>query len=42
MNEAQIEPRLIGEVGSNTLLACYRVGFYIDKKMMSSGEKNIK
>lgn len=36
-NGAEIEPRLIGEVGSNTLLACYRVGLYIDKKMMSSG-----
>ncbi|KAJ0173098.1 hypothetical protein K1T71_011274 [Dendrolimus kikuchii] len=34
---AKIEPRLIGEVGKNTLLACYRVGLYVDKKMISSG-----
>ncbi|XP_013145888.1 PREDICTED: 39S ribosomal protein L44, mitochondrial [Papilio polytes] len=33
----KLEPRLIGEVGKNTLLACYRVGLYIDKKMLSSG-----
>ncbi|KAL4712355.1 hypothetical protein ACJJTC_001516 [Scirpophaga incertulas] len=32
-----IEPRLIGDVGKNTLLACYRVGLYINKKMISSG-----
>ncbi|KAJ8711269.1 hypothetical protein PYW07_008511 [Mythimna separata] len=32
-----IEPRLIGETGRNTLLACYRVGLYVDKKMVSSG-----
>lgn len=36
---AEIEPRLIGEVGKNTLLACYRVGLYIDKRMISSGKK---
>lgn len=34
---AKIEPRLIGEAGKNTLLACYRVGLYIEKKMLSSG-----
>ncbi|XP_041971805.1 39S ribosomal protein L44, mitochondrial [Aricia agestis] len=34
---SEVEPRLIGEVGKNTLLACYRVGLYIDKKMLSSG-----
>lgn len=34
---ATLEPRLIGEVGRNTLLACYRVGLYVDKKMISSG-----
>ncbi|CAH2052160.1 unnamed protein product, partial [Iphiclides podalirius] len=33
----KLEPRLIGEVGKNTLLVCYRVGLYIDKKMLSSG-----
>lgn len=32
-----LEPRLIGEAGRNTLLACYRVGLYVDKKMVSSG-----
>ncbi|KAL0818305.1 hypothetical protein ABMA28_008791 [Loxostege sticticalis] len=32
-----VEPRLIGETGKNTLLACYRVGLYMDKKMISSG-----
>lgn len=32
-----LEPRLIGEVAKNTLLACYRVGLYLDKKMMSAG-----
>ncbi|CAH2093915.1 unnamed protein product [Euphydryas editha] len=34
---SELEPRLIGEVGKNTLLACYRVGLYLDKKMLSSG-----
>ncbi|XP_047510922.1 39S ribosomal protein L44, mitochondrial [Pieris napi] len=34
---ASIEPRLIGEVGKGTLLACYRVGLYIDKNMLSAG-----
>ncbi|CAB3246154.1 unnamed protein product [Arctia plantaginis] len=33
----KLEPRLIGEVGKNTLLACYQVGLYIDRKMISSG-----
>lgn len=33
----EIEPRLIGEAGRNTLLACYRVGLYVNKKMISSG-----
>ncbi|XP_068623361.1 large ribosomal subunit protein mL44-like [Battus philenor] len=32
-----LEPRLIGEVGKSTLLACYRVGLYVEKKMFSSG-----
>ncbi|XP_026314301.1 39S ribosomal protein L44, mitochondrial [Hyposmocoma kahamanoa] len=35
--DAEIEPRLIGEVGKHTLLACYRVGLYVDKQMISSG-----
>ncbi|XP_063368541.1 large ribosomal subunit protein mL44 [Cydia amplana] len=35
--EAEVEPRLIGEVGTNTLLACYRVGLYVDKRMISAG-----
>ncbi|CAK1541653.1 unnamed protein product [Leptosia nina] len=34
---ASIEPRLIGQVGKGTLLACYRVGLYVDKKMLSTG-----
>lgn len=34
---SELEPRLIGEVGKNTLLACYRVGLYLDKKILSSG-----
>ncbi|XP_045503762.1 39S ribosomal protein L44, mitochondrial [Colias croceus] len=34
---ATLEPRLIGEVGKGTLLACYRVGLYVDKKMLSAG-----
>lgn len=33
----EIEPRLIGEAGKNTLLACYRVGLYVEKRMISSG-----
>ncbi|KAI5642588.1 hypothetical protein NE865_05355 [Phthorimaea operculella] len=33
----EVEPRLIAEVGRNTLLACYRVGLYIDKQMISAG-----
>ncbi|CRK99505.1 CLUMA_CG012824, isoform A [Clunio marinus] len=31
------EPRLIAEVGKNTLLAAYHVGFYSNKKMLGSG-----
>lgn len=31
------EFRLIQEIGKNTLLACYRVGIYIDKQMFSAG-----
>ncbi|XP_053617556.1 large ribosomal subunit protein mL44 isoform X2 [Plodia interpunctella] len=31
------EPRLIGQAGTGTLLACYRVALYVDKKMISSG-----
>ncbi|CAH0402737.1 unnamed protein product [Chilo suppressalis] len=34
---ATLEPRLIGEAGKNTILACYRVGLYVEKKMISSG-----
>lgn len=37
-----LEPRLIGEAGRNTLLACYRVGLYVDKKMVSSGKLPLK
>ncbi|XP_059053051.1 large ribosomal subunit protein mL44 [Achroia grisella] len=32
-----IEPRLIGETGKGTLLACYRVGLYIEKRIISTG-----
>ncbi|XP_065204952.1 large ribosomal subunit protein mL44 [Planococcus citri] len=28
------EPRLVGETGRNTLLACYRVGLYVDKQLI--------
>lgn len=31
------EPRLISEVGKNTLLAAYHVGFYSNKKVIGSG-----
>lgn len=31
------EPRLIGQCGTNTLLASYNVGIYSDKKMIGSG-----
>lgn len=31
------EPRLIGQCGTNTLLASYNVGIYCDKKMIGSG-----
>lgn len=34
---SKVEPRLIGEVGKNTLLACYRIGLYVNKKMISEG-----
>ncbi|VVC88790.1 39S ribosomal protein L44, mitochondrial isoform X3 [Leptidea sinapis] len=34
---SNIEPRLIGQAGTNTLLACYRVGIYINKEMLSAG-----
>ncbi|CAH0758692.1 unnamed protein product [Diatraea saccharalis] len=34
---AELEPRLIGEAGKNTLLACYRVAIYVNKNMISSG-----
>ncbi|XP_073948286.1 mitochondrial ribosomal protein L44 [Choristoneura fumiferana] len=34
---AEVEPRLIGEVGKSTILACYRVGLYVEKRMISSG-----
>lgn len=35
---SKVEPRLIGEVGKNTLLACYRIGLYVNKKMISEGK----
>lgn len=31
------EPRLIGDAGTNTLLACYQVGIYCDKRLLASG-----
>lgn len=31
------EPRLIGEAGKNTLLACYQVGIYCDKRLLGTG-----
>ncbi|KAG7303609.1 hypothetical protein JYU34_012140 [Plutella xylostella] len=34
---AAVEPRLIAETGGNTVLACYRVGLYVDKQMVASG-----
>ncbi|KAM3963966.1 mitochondrial ribosomal protein L44 [Aphomia sociella] len=36
-DQAIVEPRLIGEVGKGTILACYRVGLYIEKHMISTG-----
>lgn len=36
-NQTTVEPRLIGEAGKGTLLACYRVGLYIEKRMISTG-----
>ncbi|XP_063833088.1 large ribosomal subunit protein mL44 [Ostrinia nubilalis] len=36
-DNSTVEPRLIGETGKNTLLACFRVGLYVDKQMISSG-----
>lgn len=35
--QPEIEPRLIGEAGKNTLLACYRVGLYLERKLLSTG-----
>lgn len=34
-----IEPRLCNAVGKNTILAAYRVGLYVDKKLIGSGIK---
>lgn len=31
------EPRMIGETGKNTILACYQVGIYCDKRMLGTG-----
>lgn len=31
------EPRLIGDAGPNTLLACYQVGIYSDRQLLASG-----
>lgn len=31
------EPRLLSEAGKNTLLACYHVGIYCDKRQVGSG-----
>jgi len=31
------EPRIIGEAAMNTLLACYRVGLYLNKQMIGLG-----
>uniref|UniRef100_A0A182R1J0 Large ribosomal subunit protein mL44 n=1 Tax=Anopheles funestus TaxID=62324 RepID=A0A182R1J0_ANOFN len=34
---AEPEPRLIGNVGKNTLLAAYNVGIYSDRKLLGTG-----
>lgn len=39
---AKLEPRLIGETGKNTLLACYVVGLYLNKHLISSGKESSK
>lgn len=31
------KPRLIGDAGTNTLLACYQVGIYSDRRLMAYG-----
>lgn len=31
------EPRLIGEAGKNTILACYHVGIYCEKRLLGTG-----
>lgn len=31
------EPRLIGEAGKNTILACYQVGIYCEKRLLGTG-----
>lgn len=31
------EPRLIGEAGMHTLLACYQVGIYSDRRLLATG-----
>lgn len=31
------EPRLVGEAGRNTILALFRVGIYVDKKLIGLG-----
>uniref|UniRef100_A0A0A1WS74 Large ribosomal subunit protein mL44 n=1 Tax=Zeugodacus cucurbitae TaxID=28588 RepID=A0A0A1WS74_ZEUCU len=36
-NLGEVEPRLIGECGKNTLLAAYHVGLYANKKLIGKG-----
>ncbi|XP_053960966.1 39S ribosomal protein L44, mitochondrial [Anastrepha ludens] len=36
-NLGDLEPRLIGDCGKNTVLAAYRVGLYANKKLIGSG-----
>lgn len=36
------EPRLIGEAGVNTILACYRVGLYVNKQMIGLGKRSAR
>lgn len=37
-NLGEIEPRLIGDCGKNTLLAAYHVGLYANKKLVGRGK----
>ncbi|XP_067015421.2 large ribosomal subunit protein mL44 [Anabrus simplex] len=34
---SEAEPRLLGEVGRNTVLAAYHVGMYVDKELIGKG-----